>query len=121
MNLHDAITKLANDRPELRKHLVPILKSAALGKLEFDQKDWDNFRVVYPDPYGQTYDSYILTQYGNPKTVVALGRKAMEEWAKANHGSNDDIALRRYIDAYVSKASNGRWDHVRWNSKSYPD
>lgn len=118
--LRKALTKLATEVPELRKHLVPILKSAS-SKLEIDQRGWDSFRVIYPDPYGQTYDSYILTQYGNPKTVIALGKVAIKEWAMKNHGSDDYGDLMDYVNAYVKEKSRGRWDYVKWNSKSYPD
>lgn len=119
MNLRKALTKLANEVPELRKHLVPILKAASNTKLEF-HRSGRGFYVKYPDPYGQTYDSYII-HHQNPKKVQALAAQAMEDWRRANPGSNNSSDLMDYLNNYVKTKTNGKWDYVRWNMKSYPD
>jgi hypothetical protein len=118
--LRKALTKLATEVPELRKHLVPIMKSAYGGKLIVDERSWDSFRVIFPDPSGQTYDSYLI-DHRNPKTVARLAQQAMQLWRKANPSSNDHADLETFVDKYVKEKSNGKWDYVRWNSKSYPD
>jgi hypothetical protein len=95
-------------------------KTASNTKLEVDERRWDHFRVVYPDPYGQTYDSYIIDSR-NPKTVVKLAQQAMEQWRRANQSSNNYSDLIDFMNGYVKEKTGGKWDYVRWNMKSYPD
>jgi hypothetical protein len=119
-DLRKALIKLAHDVPALRQHLIPILKVARNTVLEF-HRSGDGFYVKDPsDKYGQTYDSYII-HHQNPKKVFALAQQAMEDWRRANHGSNDSSDLMDFINNYVKEKTNGRWDYVRWNMKSYPD
>lgn len=82
-------------------------------------------REVYPDPYGQTYDCHLIDSR-NPKTVQKFALEGLREFVKVmtelggyDHASFSEVAS--WIDAYVSRKTNGRWTSVRWNSKSYPD
>ena len=116
----EKLMKVATDNPAIRKYIVPILKSASRGKLEITDRDYDHFYIKYPDTDGQTYDSYII-HHRNPKTVYRLAQAAMQLWQKSNPNSDDANDLMDFINKYVKEKTNGKWDYVAWNSKSYPD
>lgn len=79
-------------------------------------------RVVYPDPYGQTYDSHLICSK-NPKTVQRYAVEGLRAFVKSvpDHQSLSFWKVSEFVNGYVNEATKGRWTSVRWNSKSYPD
>ena len=79
-------------------------------------------REVYPDPYGQTYDCHLIHSQ-QPKTVQKLAFEALKEFVKTypDYANMSFSAVTDFLDLHVAAGSKGRWKHVSWNSKSYPD
>ena len=76
------------------------------------------YRVVYPDPYNQTYDSCLIGHL-NPKTVIRLGTEALTLLQR--RPNLDKKTVVDFVNQYVAEKSNGKWTRVSWNCKSYPD
>ena len=79
---------------------------------------YPGFRVVYPDPYNQTYDSCLIGS-PNPKTVVRLGTEALKLLERKPNLDRKTVV--DFVNQYVAEKSGGKWTRVSWNCKSYPD
>jgi hypothetical protein len=93
-----------------------------MSTLRIDVQHGGSVRVVYPDPYGQTYDSHLICSK-NPKTVQRAALSGLRAFVEMHpdYSSLEFSAVYNFLNDYVSKATLGRWKSVRWNSKSYPD
>lgn len=96
------------------------------SKLRIEFQYGGSVREIYPDPYGQTYDSHLICSK-NPKTVQKFALDGLRAFVECNpYCEGDDHGVTFYtvydfVNAYVAEKSKGRWKTVRWNSKSYPD
>jgi hypothetical protein len=108
-----------DDQARRNAVVKPKKVSAAIERIDFDPP-LGNFKVVYPDPYNQTYDSYIL--HRNPAKVNKVAVEALKSLEKAwNPGMFPNAsAIMKFVDTWVTKAL-GKEVHVHWTSKSYPD
>ena len=82
--------------------------------------DYGGFKEIFPDPYGQTYDSHLLAGAKNGKTVERLATAALRE-LKPKQAELTASAVFTLVDEYVMKHGGKTARAVRWNSKSYPD
>ena len=144
-SMYASLVQLGVENPDLRPHIRPVLrrlamefatpealkkylqeelgggKRATLGRRAHSGKVQlrDNgYKVIYPDPYGQTYDSYLI-DHKNPKTVQALAMRALADLR--NKPGLTSWEVEDYVNKYVAENTKGRWSYVIWNSKSYPD
>lgn len=93
------------------------------SKLRIEFQYGGSVREIYPDPYGQTYDSHLICSK-NPKTVQKFALDGLRAFVEAELGDVSDATFYTvydFVNGYVSEKSKGRWKSVRWNSKSYPD
>lgn len=98
-----------------RPVLAALGKRAGAGKIQVRD---NGFKEIYPDPYNQTYDSYLI-DHRNPKTVQALAMRALGQLQGKMGLSYSDVV--DFVNNYVAENTKGRWTRVIWNSKSYPD
>jgi len=79
-------------------------------------------KEVYPDPYGQTYESHLICSK-NPKAVQRAAINGLRAFVEMHpdYSNMSFSTLTDFLNDYVSQATRGRWTSVRWNSKSYPD
>jgi len=93
-----------------------------MSKLAISLQYAGSVKEIYPDPYGQSYDSHLICSK-NPKAVQRAAMEGLREFVKLypNHSEVSFSTLTNFLDSYVGSATKGRWTHVRWNSKSYPD
>jgi len=114
--LRKALIRLAHQKPEMRPHLLPLLKRASPQiTVDFDRGLF--LKEIPKDPHGQVYDAAFPLDK-NGKRIRALA----ETIAKKNRTRLVQMRLydaTKFIDAEVSKVMPGK--RIRWHHYSMPD
>ena len=117
-SLRDKLVRLAHVNPELRPHLLPLLKSATFweggpGGLQFDFSHAEvTVRTRPTDPYRQEYEASILTPDGD-KDAYQAALKVIQDHKTEIKRLRKVFDVTNFVDEKV-RAMVGtapRWNH----------
>ena len=121
--LRSKLIHVANANPEIRSHLLPLLKQAypraekGSGGLLFDYDRGFSVKEQAKDPHGQVYDGLILMDNG-PKRPYRAAVQAALLFKKDLLTMRDISAVRKYID---EKTYESVGKYPKWHRYSMPD
>lgn len=121
MNLRHNIIRLAHQKPELRGHLLEVLKSArderGAGGLIFNFERGFALRTQPTDPpYNQTYDGLILVERAKKPYQMAL--QVVREFRSEIERLKTPYAVSKFVDEKVFERIGKT---PSWHQYSMPD
>ena len=91
-SLRESVIKLANEKPELRKHLVPLLQKTALEN-DWTKAEWDSYKEKYP---GTKITPRIVSDAEKDKQKKE--KEKIDERQKQNYKDNPNYDPNRGVE-----------------------